>query len=215
MPLYFLVIEGELFHEQLRPALAEAWRWRSFAPCRSVCLALMPAVAAARERYHLTESEPFLAEVARRVPPYHRHRWHHLAGELLWYSAVDTPLVETSPDSLARLAGQTMEQPERREQASPLFHLHYGARDLAFGGGYYRPDQAGYNDAGDVARLAAHLRAIQSETWDPASLTGLPGMETEEERVEETAFVRDWFPALVALYEQARAAGHIVVCEQF
>ena len=53
-------------------ALAEAWRRRSFAPCRPLCAALTPAVVAFAERYHTGHDEPLLAQVSRGAVPFDR-----------------------------------------------------------------------------------------------------------------------------------------------
>ena len=39
---YFLLLDGALFAERMRPALAASWRRRSFEPCREFCAALLP-----------------------------------------------------------------------------------------------------------------------------------------------------------------------------
>ncbi len=100
-----------------------------------------------------------------------------------------------------------------REQFVPIEQVHFGARDLLFGGGFYRPEHAGYNCGDDVARLAAYLHALDPQQWTVAQLAGLDGVTDEEDRADELAFVREWFPALRDLYERARAGGFVVVCE--
>jgi len=147
--------------------------------------------------------------------PFDREFWTHLAGELLWYGAAEIPEIETAPETLCCLLA-----PERyrdrsggREQFVPIEQVHFGARDLLFGGGFYRPEHAGYNCGDDVARLAAYLHALDPQQWTVAQLAGLDGVTDEEDRADELAFVREWFPALRDLYERARAGGFVVVCE--
>jgi hypothetical protein len=84
---------------------------------------------------------------------------------------------------------------------------------VRFGGGYYRPDYAGLNDKGDVARLAAYLEAIDPATWKPRDLTRLADCHDDEERAEELAYVRDWWPDVVGLYHKARDRDLVVACE--
>ena len=87
---------------------------------------------------------------------------------------------------------------------------HLGTHDLVFGGRFYRPEAAGYNDVGDVARLADYLEAIEPAHWTPADLAVL---SEETEAAEELEYVRAVFPALQDLYRQAGGAGQVVICE--
>jgi hypothetical protein len=214
MPLYHLLLDAAAFHDRIRPALAAAWLRRSFAPCRPLCESLLPAAESFARRYRLGPGEPLLAQVARGLT-FARDFWRHLAGEVLWYSASDIPELETAPDSLCCLLApeRYAERAGGRERFAPIEQAHYGARDLAFGGACYRPDQAGYNDTADVERLAAYLDGLAPETWTAAGLAALEGVGDEADRAEELEFVRDWFPALRELYRRARARGEVVVCE--
>jgi hypothetical protein len=128
---------------------------------------------------------------------------------------VDIPDIQTSPEALAYLLtpDRRAEGPIPRERFSWIQQVHFGARDLVFGGGFYRPEQAGYNDSDDVARLAEYLAAVQTDHWTPDALRDVPDLGGEEERAEELEFVREWFPPLQQLYQQARAQGRLVVCE--
>src|SRR5205814_5459070 len=94
MGLYFLLLDGRLFREAIRPALAAAWRQRSFEPCRSLAAQLEPAVRAFTTRYHLGTDEPLLAQVPRGLP-FDRHFWTLLAGEVLLYAAAEAPDIQT------------------------------------------------------------------------------------------------------------------------
>ncbi len=214
MPLYHLLLGAADFHARVRPALAAAWRGRNFKPCQALCEALLPAAREFAARYRLGPEEPLLARVAAGLP-FDRELWRHLAGEVLWYSAAEIPEFQTAPESLCCLLA-----PERygqrdtlREQFAPIEQAHYGARDLVFGGAHYRPDRAGYNDSADVERLAAYLDGLDPGSWTADGLAALEGVESEEDRAEELAFVRDWFPALRDLYRRARQRRQIVVCE--
>jgi hypothetical protein len=200
MPLYFLVHDADRFHRLIVPSLAESARRRSFEPCRDLAVELAPAVAEYASRYHLGD-EPLLG----RLPglSFDRRLWTHLAGEILLFAAVEVPELQTAPASLGRLIG---EEPSRQ--------IHRGSRDLVFGGRPYRPDHAGFNDAADVARLAAALAAIDPAAWSADALRGLPGLDEPEDRADELGFVREWFPALCDLYARAHAAGRVIVCEE-
>jgi hypothetical protein len=104
--------------------------------------------------------------------------------------------------------------PDGRLHQPPIRQALGGSRDHTFGPTVYRPEHAGFNDAGDVARLADYLAAVRPERWSPADLAGLPDLADEEERAEELAFVREWFPVLVDLYQRCRAAGRVLVIER-
>ena len=86
----------------------------------------------------------------------------------------------------------------------------FGSRDLVFGGGFYRPDSAGWNDLDDVVRLSAYLEKIDPAAWDPAQLADLAD---DEERCEELEFTRQNWPSLVEIYVQACAGHQVVICE--
>jgi hypothetical protein len=214
MPLYHLLLDTAAFHDRIRPALSDAWLRRSFEPCRPLCAEILPAARAFADRYRLGPDEPLLAQVARGLP-FDRAFWRHLVGEVLWYGAAEIPEFESAPDSLCCLLApeRYRERAMARERFSPIEQVHYGARDLVFGGACYRPDRAGYNDTPDVERLAAYLDALDPRAWTVEGLAPLEGVETEEDRAEELEFVRDWFPALRDLYRRACERGQMVVCE--
>jgi hypothetical protein len=214
MPLYHLLLDAPAFHGRIRPALSAAWLRRSFEPCRPLCEALLPAARAFAERNRLGPDQPLLAEVARGLP-FDRNYWRHLVGEILWYSAAEIPEFESAAESLCCLLApeRHLEKTRIREHFAPIEQAHYGTRDLVFGGGYYRPDHAGYNDTPDVGRLTAYLDALDPQAWTVTGLALLEGATSEEDRVEELEFVRDWFPALRELYRRARDRRQIVICE--
>ncbi len=214
MPLYHLLLDAGAFHDRVRPALSTCWRGRSFAPCQELCECLRPAAESFARRYHLGPDEPLLAQVARGLA-FDRTLWRHLAGEILWFSATDIPEFETAPATLCCLLApeRYREGPAGRERFAPIEQAHYGSRDLVFGGGFYCPERAGYNDTPDVERLTAYLDALEPERWTVEQLAPLESAASDEERAEELADVRAWFPALRDLYRRARAERQVVVCE--
>jgi hypothetical protein len=212
MRVYFLLLDADLFHRQIAPALAASWRQRSFAPCSVVCHALQPVARDFTERYRIGHEEPLLCRVSEL--PFDRDLWRALAGELLFYGAADMPTLQTAAETFCCLLapGRPDHVVPAREQFSPIEQAHYGSRDLAFGSGFYRPEQAGWNDTADVNRLAGYLAAIDPETWSADSLRSLPNLE-EEDREEELLFARQCFLGLRSLYEGAARQGQVVVCE--
>jgi len=214
MPLYFLLMNSPLFRERLRPVLAASWRGRSFEPCRPLCADLLPGALAFAERYHTGPNEMVLAQVAAGLA-FDRDYWTALVGEMLWFGAAEIPEIQTAPESLCCLLApdRFAEGSIARERFAPIQQAHHGARDLVFGGRYYRPEQAGYNDAADVARLACYVGSIEPLRWTPADLVPMTDLADENERAEELEYVRDWFPALRELYERAGQRDQIVVCE--
>lgn len=215
MPVYFLVLESKEFEEQLRPALAASWRQRSFAPCRMVCQRLASAAQAFAAKYHTGPDDSLLARVAEGLNFDPRY-WPALVGEMLLYAAVEIPELQTSPDSLACL----LESPDRRIRSldrathSLIHQVHFGAADLVIGGRIYRPDKVGINDSRRVAELGQYLAAQDPASWCADDLKSLPELATEADRVDELAFVREWFPSLQDLYEQARLRERLIICEE-
>src|SRR5207248_429830 len=98
MPLYFLLHDAGRFRDEIRPALAEAWRRRSFEPCRPLCATLAPAALAFAERYHTGHYEALLAQIGRGAVPFDRDFWRLLVGEVLLYGAAAVPDILTTPD---------------------------------------------------------------------------------------------------------------------
>ncbi len=209
---YFLLLDGRTFETEVRPALAASWRQRSFAPCRGLCISLAPAARDYAERYH-TGGESLVLQAAEGLP-FDRAFWRLLVGEVLLVAAVDVPEFQTAPETLARLLAPdfdlSVEMPRERRPA--ILQAHQGSRDLTFGVATYRPEFAGYNNAGDVARLADYLAAVRPEEWRAAALRDLPG--DEEEHADELAFAREWFPVLRDLFVDARSRGQVLVIER-
>jgi hypothetical protein len=211
---YFLLLDAEPFEGQARPALAAAWRQRSFAPCRELCAALLPAARAYAERYHTGVEEPLLALVARGLP-FDRDYWRHLVSEVLLFTAVEVPEFQVCEETLCCLlapenyrAGITA-----RERLAPIQQAHRGTRDLTFGAAVYRPDHAGYNNRDDVARLADYLAAVRPESWTVADLADLRDAEDDAARADELEFAREWFPALCDVFRRARERGQVIIHE--
>ncbi len=214
MPLYFLLHHADRFEHSLRPVLGEAWRRRDFGPCRSLSTDLIPAAAAFAQRYHAGSDDPLLMQVARGEVPFDRDLWRLLVGEVLVYAAAAIPDIATAPDTLCHLLAPEQDELVARPQFAPIQQVHFGARDLVFGGGYYRPEAAGYNRSDDVARLADYLAAIDPGQWTTADLNGLREFTDEADRADELEFARELLPALRELYREAQRAGQSVICER-
>ena len=201
---YFYLLNRNWMQARLRPALAESWRRRNFAPCADLCqqlVAVKPIPDAA------------LIRLVPHTLAYDRTRWHALVGELLIFGAEAMPRLPFLLESLCYLLApqRVSADPSERHSRTPIEQCYHGTRDLRFGGGWYRPDHAGWNDVDDVQRLLAFLRRIDPSGWSATALIHLPD---DAERTEELAYVRDWWPELVAMYEQAHAADQVVVCER-
>src|SRR5262249_51214591 len=146
--------------------------------------------------------------------PFDRDVWRALVGEVLLFGAAEVPEIQTATETLCCLLAPDRYRngPAPRECLAPIEQAHFGSRDLVFGGGWYRPDHAGWNDLGDVARLAQYLGPIQPARWTVADLTGLRDVEATD-LAEELDYAREWFEPLRAMYHQATAAAQIMVCE--
>jgi hypothetical protein len=198
MPDYLLVHDRAFFSEQLQPALGEAWRRRSFAPCRG----LVEAAAAQAEEYarrYLLDPDDFLFPRTRDGLPFDRAVWRTVVGELLVVCAVEIPELPAHLETLHPLL----------VPASIIRQVTHGSRDLTFGLAAYRPDHAGLNDAEDVARLATYLAAVPAESWELPRAADLD----DEEWAEELAFAREWFEVLRDLHVRSASAGRVIVAE--
>jgi hypothetical protein len=214
MSVYYMLLDADVFYLRMSPALAASWRLRSFDPCRALCAELVPAVAAFQENFHTGSEEPLVCKVARDLA-FDRHYWHLLVSELLVYAATEIPEIQIAPETLCcLLAPETYRQaPEPRAYFAPIQQAHFGRRELLFGTRCYRPENAGYNDTEDVARLSFYLADQNPDQWTLADLADLREITDEEERQEELEFAREWYPALAQLYQRAAARQQIVVCE--
>ena len=208
---YFLVLDRTTFEGQLRPPLAEAWRRRSFSPCRHLARAWSAAALDFARRYRVNPDDLLLPRLDGLA--FDRSLWRGAVGELFQVAALEAPEVPAHLDSLAHLlAGHPPAGPAGPRDTPPFQQALHGSRDLTFGLATYRPGHAGYNDAGDVARLAAWFASARPDAWTPADLAGLPGLD-EPDRDEELAFAREWFTVLADLYARAARAGHVIALE--
>jgi hypothetical protein len=212
--LYFFLWERHPFVDVILPSMAASWRERSFAPCRDVCRGLLPAVKTFSDRYCLGEDPLVLNQMAEGLP-FERHTWRCLVGEILMIGAAEIPEIETAPDSLCCILAPDRYQDEctPRPNFAPIQQVHFGARDLAFGTAFYRPEHAGWNEQSDVERLAEYLAGVNPESWTVADLNEHRELADDQERGEELEYLRYWFPALRDLYQQGVARDLIVICE--
>jgi hypothetical protein len=215
MAHYFFVLDGHFFEEQARPALAACRQQRSFAPFLPLCRELRPAAEAFARRFHTADL--VLTSFGLGLP-FDRDLWRLLVSELLLVAATSIPEFQTCEDTLCCLlapdayrGGDWTTQPRSRQPA--IIQAHRGSRDLTFDDAVYHPEHCGYNNPGDVARLAAYLEAIQPEEWTVAQLHDLRDTP-EADRGEELEFAREWFPSLRDLYTEARDRGQVVVIEE-
>ncbi len=206
---YFLMLDAKTFEGRVRPALAASRRLHSFDPCRALCAELAPAARAYAERYHVGGDESLVDRVAAGLS-FDRDTWRALVGEVLLFTAVEIPEFQTCEETLCLLLAPEFYGKEiaERETLPAILQAHRGSRDLTFGAAVYRPEHAGYNNVADVSRLVEYLTAVRPERWTPADLAG-----SEEEREEELAFAREWFPALADLFRRARECGCVLVHE--
>jgi hypothetical protein len=209
---YFLLLDAAGFEGRVRPVLAESWRRRSFVPCRELCRSLLPAASVYRQRYHTGDAEPLLSRVADGLA-FDRTFWRALVGEMLLFGAAEIPEFQHNAETLCcLLAPQNHRQNiAERERLAPIQQAHRGSRDLTFGAAVYRPEHAGYNHAADVARLADYLGSVRPDNWTTADIADL--IANDEDRADELAFAREWFPALVDLYRRARDNAQVLVIE--
>lgn len=214
MAEYFLCLDAETFLHRIRPALAASWRQRSFDPCRSLCNELLPAANDYTQRYHTGEEETLVARVAVGIP-FDRSCWRLLVSEVFLFAAVEIPELQSNAETLCCLLAPAAYASGSmvREHAAPIQQVLRGSRDVMFGTAVYRPEQAGYNNPEDVTRLADYLAAVQSERWTVDDLRPLRGVEEDDERADELAFVQEWFPVLVELYQRCRAERRVLVIE--
>ncbi len=204
---YFYLLDDRWLQNAMGPALAESWRRRSFAPCQVLCQDLLrgPAVPASTLLHRVSEGLSF-----------DRKFWQPLIGECLIYGAGAMPRVPNTLKSLlALLAPDRLGAEDKGRTAySPIEQVFLGARDLTFGGGCYRPDHAGWNDGDQVARLQSFLHSLNPEEWSLEGLARSPDFADTTEQREELAYLRDWWPALVEMYDQADLNHQVIVCER-
>jgi hypothetical protein len=204
---YFYVIDGSWMRDTLSPALAESWRARSFGPCRAMCSEL------ARQDAVPTDA---LVHRVRAALHFDRVLWRALVGECLLFGADAMPQIPCLVRSLlCQLAPERLDaEPTERAAFTPIEQVYYGARDLRLGAAWHRPGHVGWNDTPDIERLAGYLKAVDPSLSTPAALAPLLELSDEADRVEELEYVRNWWPALVEMYDAARAEHQVIVCER-
>jgi hypothetical protein len=214
MAEYFLCLDGEMFNRRIRPALAVSWQQRRFDPCLELCHQLLPAARDYADRYHTGEEEPLLARITSGFP-FDRACWRLLVGEVLLFAAAEIPELQTNAETLCCLLAPQQYGSGNilREQFAPIQQVLRGSRDLTFSSAVYRPEHTGYNDAAEVARLAEYLTSVRPERWTVEDLRELREVGDDDERADELAFVREWFPALVDLYQRLHAQQRVLVIE--
>jgi hypothetical protein len=214
MAEYFLCLDAETFLERIRPVFAASWRQRCFDPCRSLCIDLLPAAQEYCRRYHSSEEETLIAKVAEGIS-FDSACWRLLVGEVLLFAAVEIPEFPSNADTLCCLLAPAhyLRGTAVCEQLAPIEQVLRGSQDVKFGMAIYRPDQAGYNDPDDVARLAGYLSTVQPQQWTVDNLQSLRNLADDEDRADELAFVREWFPTLVELYQRAQLEKRILIIE--
>jgi hypothetical protein len=208
MFIYFYILERFYFHDVMQTPLSQSHRVRSFGPCLDLCRYLLEKNSAI--------SKDALVHAILSGLPFDRVFWHGLIGECLVYGAEDIPRLSTAPESLCCLLAPhfVVQLDGPRADFPPILQVHFGTRDLKFGSGYHRPEHAGLNDEDDIERLTTYLEKIDPAAWKPRDLEPLASFPDDEQRAEELADVRDWFPSLVELYQSARARDQVVVCEK-
>jgi hypothetical protein len=209
---YFLVHDRNILEQQLRPALAAAWRQRSFAPCLAVCREWKGAANDYARRYHVNPDGILLFEVEQALT-FDRGSWRSLAGELLLFGACEVPEIPRHVDTLLPMFALASDEDVPRPQRSAIHQSLFGSRDLVFGPAVYRPEHSGYNDAGDVVRLADYLTSIRPENWTAADFPSIAGLPDEEDRAFEIDFAREWLAVLAALYRRSSEKGRVIVLE--
>src|SRR4051794_10488235 len=117
MPIYFYVIPGETFHDELVRDLAASWQGKSFEPCRALCRRYAAGGRFAALRDTLSSDKLLVERVAEGLS-FDRLFWPQLVAELLMFSASEVPDFQTSPDALVRLlspaAGDDCSRPRDR-----------------------------------------------------------------------------------------------------
>jgi hypothetical protein len=227
---YFLVLNVVTFSQRICPPLAQSWRLRSFEPCRELCRELLPNARSYAERYHIGTPLPLLHQMAENQEPalhFDRTLWKQLVGEVLLFAAVEIPEFQTAADAFCCLlapdlyrAGQAGIDPAdrlgylgSRDHFAPIQQALWGSRDLTFGSAVYRPDHAGLNLSADIERLTEILDEVDPLRWREADLREVRNV-SEEDRGEELAFAREWFPVLRDLFRRVRENAQILIHEQ-
>jgi hypothetical protein len=202
MPLYFMLHDPQRFHGLLSPALAASWRQRRFDSCEQLRTELSAELSRFVEENRIRREDLFLFRAGPSIP-FGRDLWRVLIGEVLLCAAADVPEIPAAVETLRRL----LPSDDRIIQA------HHGTHPLVFGGGWYRPDNAGYNDRADIARLLKFLQELQPASWTIADFGPWREGESEEQRRDELEFARAALPSLCALHERAMKNEQLIICE--
>jgi hypothetical protein len=190
---YFFLLEETFFRWRLRPVLAECRRTQSFNACKPLCRELLKRSGDA--------PDSLMAQVSQGLA-YQARTWQALIGELLAAGAEQTPRLSLNPCLLCSIHGCA---PERhRPGLTPVQQALYGAKEVDFGVGVYRPEHAGLNDSDDVRRLTAYLESVDPATWSR------PAMVDTEDFADSQA---SW-PELVSMYQAAQRRGWLVISEE-
>jgi hypothetical protein len=202
MPLYFMLHDAERFETLIRPALAASRRQRSFAPCEALRSALAAAIEQFVSNNRIRPEELILLNL-RPDMPFNQNTWRMLAGEVLLAAADEMPEVPDVEESLVHRLGDD----------PSIQQAYHGTHALCFGGGWYRPDHAGYNDLGDVRRLADFLSSVDPDAWTGDFRPG-DGPICMDERYDDLIYTRQGLKTLTDLYSLAKTGRQLIVCEE-
>lgn len=202
---YFYVLNESWLRDVFVPALAASWRARSFGPCQAICGHLLAKGD--------VPDGALLRNVAAGLS-FDQARWHALVDECLIFGADAMPQVPCLVrETLCLLAPDRLDATlTDRAAASFVEQVYYGSRDLRLGGAWHRPEHVGWNDILDIHRLGVFLHSVDPATWSAEALAKLGG--DDQDRMEELAYVRDWWPALVEMYDRAHVERQVIVCER-
>ena len=204
---YFFLVPAGRFHELILPALAASWRHK----------ALAPLVDLVRRKDSAVPATPYLGyevqSMSLQVPngiPFRHDLWRIFFAEALISNAIEMPQIETPLCTYAKLLGQELS--EDRTTFVPIQRAVLGGRELTAGGGFYRPDAAGWNDSTDVEWLDTWLTQVNTSNWSELSLD--MSAEPGDGRSDELQFALEWFPDLCGLYRRAHDIAAVVVTEE-
>lgn len=195
---HFLLHDADLYRERLAPAIAASARTSSLAVMQALAVELAPLIDAFARRHFLTSDErPLIGTTnADRLD---RRTWRFHAGELLYYTALESLETTVSPGVLRQCVPS--------EWVGRMFG---GSRGVEFQGVPYRPGRAGLHDEADIAAVCKALSDLDPASWRPAVLQDVD----ESERGEEMEWLRGQFAELRAFFERARTVRGVIVCEE-
>ncbi len=213
MTLFYLLLQASWFDQTAHPTLTASWDKRSFTPCRALCAQLGPAAREFATRYAQADDPPLVCRLADGMP-FRRELWAQLVGEVLIHGAAEIVQIEAEPDTLCRLlAGLPWNEEAPRESFGPIQQVLFGARDLRFGGKFYRPHRAGWNSRADVSRLAEYLAVVNVDQWGSGQLGDAETDGVCDDLREELEFARQALDDLRQLYERAQLREYVMVRE--